>query len=131
MDRVDSGDGVFITAEGLLMYLQPDEAMALISECAARFPGGQMFFDLPPTIVKKVAPNGMRASKHYRVPPMPFSLSINQLRALVGVVPGLRAVRDVPMPAGRGIFFRTVFPAFWNFGPAKPFRGVYALLEFG
>lgn len=131
MDRIDTGDGVFITAEGLLMYLQPEEAMALIGECAARFPGGQMFFDLPPTIVKKVAPKGMRASKHYRVPPMPFSLSINQLRALVGTVPGLRAVRDVPMPSGRGFFFRTVFPAIWNFGPAKPFRGVYALLEFG
>lgn len=131
MDRIDTGDGVFITAEGLLMYLQPEEAMALIGECARRFPGGQMFFDLPPTIVKKVAPNGMRASKHYRVPPMPFSLSINQLQELVGTMPGLRAVRDVPMPAGRGFFFRTVFPAIWDFGPTKPFRGVYALLEFG
>ena len=52
MDRIDTADGVFITAEGLLMYLQPDEAMALIAECAKRFPGGQMFFDLPPTILK-------------------------------------------------------------------------------
>ncbi|MFM9034886.1 MAG: class I SAM-dependent methyltransferase [Mycobacterium sp.] len=131
MDRVDAGDGVFITAEGLLMYLQPDEAMDLIRQCAKRFPGGQMFFDLPPTIIKKVAPKGIRASRHYRVPPMPFSLSINQLRDLVGRVPGLRAVHDVPMPAGRGFVFKTVFPAFWRFGPTKPFRGVYALLEFG
>lgn len=131
MDRVDTADGVFITAEGLLMYLQPDQAIDLITQCAKRFPGGQMFFDLPPTIVKKVAPKGIRASRHYRVPPMPFSLSINQLRDLVGTVPGLKAVRDVPMPAGRGFVFKTVFPAFWQFGPAKPFRGVYALLEFG
>ena len=131
MDRVETEDGVFITAEGLLMYLQPDEAMDLIRQCAKRFPGGQMFFDLPPTIIKKVAPRGIRASKQYRVPPMPFSLSINQLRALVGTVPGLRAVHDVPMPAGRGFIFKTAFPAFWRFGPMKPFRGVYALLEFG
>ncbi len=131
MDRVDAGDGVFITAEGLLMYLQPDEAMDLIRQCAKRFPGGQMFFDLPPTAVKKIFPKGIRASKRYRVPPMPFSLSINQLRDLVGRVPGLKAVHDVPMPAGRGFMFRTVFPAFWRFGPMKPFRGVYALLEFG
>ena len=130
-DRVEAGEGVFITAEGLLMYLQPNEAMDLIAECARRFPGGQMFFDLPPTIVKKVAPKGLRASKHYRVPPMPFSLSINQLRALVGRVAGLKGVRDVPMPAGRGFFFRTAFPALWRFAPMKPFRGVYALLEFG
>ena len=130
MDHVDATDGVFITAEGLLMYLQPDDAMDLITRCAERFGGGRMFFDLPPTIVKKVAPRGMRASKAYRVPPMPFSLSIDQLRALVGTMPGLTAVRDVPMPRGRGFFFATVFPALWNFGPMKPFRGVYALLEF-
>ena len=49
MDRVDTDDGVFITAEGLLMYLQPDEALALIAECAERFPGGRMMFDLPPS----------------------------------------------------------------------------------
>jgi len=131
MDRVDAGDGVFITAEGLLMYLQPEQSMELITQCAKRFPGGQMFFDLPPTVIKKVAPKGIRASRHYRVPPMPFSLSINQLSELVGKIPGLKAVHDVPMPAGRGLVFEKVFPAFWQFGPMKPFRGVYALLEFG
>jgi O-methyltransferase involved in polyketide biosynthesis len=131
MDRVDDSDGVFITAEGLLMYLQPDEAMDLIAQCAKRFPGAEMFFDLPPTIIKKVAPKGIRATKSYRVPPMPFSLSINQLSALAGTMPGLTAVRDVPMPKGRGFIFNKVFPAFWQFGPTKQFRGVYALLQFG
>lgn len=131
MDHIDSSKGVFITAEGLLMYLLPEQAMELITECAKRFPGGQMFFDLPPTIVKKVAPKGIRASRHYRVPPMPFSLSINELTALVDRIPGLKAVRDIPMPKGRGFIFEKVFPAFWRFGPLKPYRGVYALLEFG
>lgn len=41
--KVDSSDGVFVTAEGLLMYLQPQEALGLIAECAKRFPGGQTF----------------------------------------------------------------------------------------
>ncbi len=36
MDHVDAGAGVFITAEGLLMYLQPEEAMSLIPDCAQR-----------------------------------------------------------------------------------------------
>ncbi|WP_223163862.1 class I SAM-dependent methyltransferase [Mycobacterium simiae] len=131
MDHVESGDGVFITAEGFLMYLQPSQAMHLIAECATRFPGGQMFFDLPPTFVKKVAPKGMRSSKRYRVPPMPFSLSVNQLTDLVNTMSGVKAVHDVPMPKGRGLFFRTLYPAFWRFPPTKRFRGVYALLEFG
>ena len=112
MDAVDPSNGVLITAEGLLMYLQPDEAMGLITACANRFPGGQMIFDLPPVMVKKFAPKGMRSSSRYRVPPMPFSLSAAQLADLVHTVPGIKAVHDLPMPQGRGFFFEKVFPAF-------------------
>ena len=131
MDQVDTADGVFITAEGLLMYLQPDEAMGLITECAKRFPGGQMIFDLPPVLVKKFAPKGMRSSRHYRVPPMPFSLTPAQLADLAHTVPGIKAVHDLPMPRGRGWFFHTAFPAFWQFKPTRQIRGAYTLLEFG
>lgn len=100
IDKVDARHGVFITAEGLLMYLQPDEALGLIAQCASSFPGGQMFFDLPPTIVKHIARNGLRSSKRYRVPPMPFSLSARQLTRWAQTTPGIRAVHDVPMPRG-------------------------------
>ena len=55
--------GVFITAEGLLMYLQPDDALRLIAECAARFPGGQMMFDLPPALFASWARRGMRTGE--------------------------------------------------------------------
>ena len=131
MDAVDSSDGVFITAEGLLMYLQPDEAMGLITACAKRFPGGQMIFDLPPVLVKKLAPKGMRASRRYRVPPMPFSLTPAQLADLANTVPGIRAVHDLPMPRGRGFAFEKLFPAFWQWKPTRQVRGAYTLLEFG
>lgn len=131
MDRVDTSHGVFITAEGLLMYLQPSEAMDLIVNCAKRFPGAQMIFDLPPVLVKRFAPKGMRSSRRYRVPPMPFSLSASELADLAGTVPGIRAVHDLPMPRGRGFFFEKVFPAFWRFAPTKNYRGAYTLLEFG
>lgn len=130
MDQVDRGDGVFITAEGVLMYLQPEESMALIAECAKRFPGGQMVFDLPPVVVKRFG-KGLRASRHYRVPPMPFSLSASQLADLVNIVPGIRAVHDLPMPRGRGLVFGTLFPAFWRLPLIKQLRGAYTLLEFG
>ncbi|CQD16559.1 O-methyltransferase Omt [Mycobacterium europaeum] len=131
IDRVDGDNGVFVSAEGLLMYLQPEEALGLIAACARSFPGGQMFFDLPPTAIKMVARQGLRSSKRYRVPPMPFSLSVGQLEKWARTVPGIRAVHDVPMPAGRGMFFGTLYPALWRFPPMKPYRGVYALLDFG
>ncbi len=96
---------MFITAEGLLMYLQPEEAMGLITECAKRFPGGQMIFDLPPVIVKKLTrKNGMRSSRRYRVPPMPFSLSPPSWPISRNTVPGIRAVHDLPIPKGQRVF---------------------------
>ena len=48
MDAINGSDGVFVTAEGLLMYLEPDDAHGLIADCATRFPGGQMIFDSIP-----------------------------------------------------------------------------------
>lgn len=101
MDRVDDSR-VFVTAEGLLMYLQPEEAMSLIAACAQRFPGGQMMFDLPPSWFAWWARHGMRTSLRYKVPPMPFSLSVGELAELTDSVPGVRAVHDLPLPEGRG-----------------------------
>ena len=130
MDRINDVDGVIITAEGLLMYLQPDEALGLIAHCARRFPGGQMFFDLPPTVVTR-ARRGLRSSRRYRLPPMPFSLSLKQLTEFARTVPEIAAVHDIAMPKGRGWFFGHVFPALWRFPLTKQLRGVYAVLDFG
>lgn len=131
MDEVDTSFGVHITAEGLLMYLQPDDAMGLIAECAKRFPDGQLVFDLPPVLLKKVAPKGLRATRRYRFPPMPFSLSVSQLANLVNTVPGIEAVHDLPIPKGRGLLFNTLIPASWQLPLIKQHRGAYTLLEFG
>ncbi|OCB51173.1 methyltransferase [Mycobacterium vulneris] len=130
MDQVDAGHGVFITAEGLLMYLQPEEAMSLIRACAQRFPGGQMLFDLPPAFFAFLTRKGMPTSTRYRVPPMPFSLSPAELADLVNTVPGVRAVHDLPMPAGRGRLLNAILRAqhIPLFDPVRPVAG---LLEFG
>jgi O-methyltransferase involved in polyketide biosynthesis len=130
MDRVERTDGVFITAEGLLMYLQPEEAMSLIRACAQRFPGGQMIFDLPPASFAFLTRRGVPTSMRYRVPPMPFSLSPAQLADLVNTVPGVRAVRDLPMPPGRGRVFNALLQA-QHLPIFDPVRPVVGLLEFG
>ena len=131
MDRVDPTDGVFITAEGLLMYLQPTEAMALITECAKRFPGGAMMFDLPPSWFAWIARRGMRTSMRYKVPPMPFSMSASEAAKLVDVVPGVRAVHDVALPAGRGRVFNAALWAIQRIPLFDPVRPAFTLLEFG
>jgi O-methyltransferase involved in polyketide biosynthesis len=131
MDQVETEHGVFITAEGLLMYLQPDDALGLIAECAKRFPGGQMLFDLPPALFAAWARRGMRTSLRYRVPPMPFSLSVSQAANLVNTVPGIRAVHDLPMPAGRGKVLNAVVWTVQRIPLLDPVRPVLTLLEFG
>ncbi|CKI27073.1 class I SAM-dependent methyltransferase [Mycolicibacterium smegmatis] len=131
MDQVDDSEGVFITAEGLLMYLQPEESMGLIKECARRFPDGQMIFDLPPSWFAAWARKGMRTSRRYRVPPMPFSLSPAEVADLVNTVPGVRVVHDLPFPPARGKFMRTVVWGVQRLPLFDPIRPVMALLEFG
>ena len=131
MDRVDTDGGVFITAEGLLMYLQPKDALGLITECARRFPGAQMMFDLPPSWMAGLTRRGvMRTSRRYRIPPMPFSLSAAEAAALVDVVPGVRAVHDLPYPPGRGRVLNTVMFAAQRISLLDPLRPALTLLEF-
>lgn len=132
MDKVDTDHGVFVTAEGLLMYLQPAEALGLIAACAQRFPGGRMMFDLPPTWFAKSAGRGLlRPSLRYRVPPMPFAMSPARLARLVDEVPGIRAVHDIPFPAGRGRLVNTMTWAVQRIRLFDSLRPTFTLLEFG
>jgi O-methyltransferase involved in polyketide biosynthesis len=132
MDRVDTAGGVFITAEGLLMYLQPEQAMGLIMECAKRFPGGQMMFDLPPRWFTGLSQRGwLRPSRRYTVPAMPFTMTVEQADRLAGTVPGVRAVRDLPLPPARGLVVNTLLQAGHRLPVLHGVRGVLTLLEFG
>ncbi|ORA48447.1 methyltransferase [Mycolicibacterium celeriflavum] len=132
MDQVDTEHGVFITAEGLLMYLQPDEALGLITECAGRFPGGRMMFDLAPAWFARLITRGLlRPSLRYRVPPMPFSMTPSEVAGLVDEIPGIRAVHDVPLPPGRGKVLNTLMWGAQRLPLFDSVRPVFTLLEFG
>jgi O-methyltransferase involved in polyketide biosynthesis len=131
MNNVDPADGVFITAEGLLMYLQPEEALDLIGECAKRFPGGQMLFDVLPPWLSALARWGIPTSLRYKAPPMPFGLSVAGAADLVNTVPGIRAVRDLQLPPGRGLLFNTLLSTAYRIPAFNRVRAVLTLLEFG
>ncbi len=131
MDRVDTGNGVFITAEGLLMYLQPDEAMGLITECAKRFPAGRWS--------STYRRSWSRSSPRRECAP-PAGTGYRRCRSVCRRTSGRSGhyrprhpggSHDLPMPRGRGLVFDKLFPAFWQFGPTKQIRGAYTLLEFG
>lgn len=130
MDAVDPSDGVFITAEGLLMYLQPEQSLELIAECAKRFPGGQMVFDVPPRWFSLWSKVGMRTSLRYKMPAMPFSLSPAQAAELVNTMPGVSAVRELHLPPGRGLLLNAALSAIYRIGLFDPLRPNLTLLEF-
>jgi O-methyltransferase involved in polyketide biosynthesis len=130
-DRIDEKNGVFVTAEGLLMYLQPEDALALIGECAKRFPGGQMLFDLPPAAFAWFTRRGHWSSLHYKMPPMPFSMSVAKAADLVNTVPGVRAVRDLHSPPGRGRVFNSLLSMSYRTRALGLLRPTLTLLEFG
>jgi O-methyltransferase involved in polyketide biosynthesis len=131
MDRVDPSNGVIITAEGLLMYLEPDDALGLIRDCAARFPGGQMMFDSIPHWFSRRTLNGLKLSDRYIAPPMPLGLTAEEGLALADSIPGVRAARDIALPPGRGIFKLMAWPPLDRVGPFRRTRPSITLLEFG
>ncbi|MGH3561737.1 MAG: class I SAM-dependent methyltransferase [Mycobacterium sp.] len=131
MDRVDASDGVFVTAEGLLMYLRPEQAMRLITDCASRFPGGQMLFDVPPAWFAVLTRRGLWTSLRYKSPPMPFTLSVADAADLVNTVPGIRAVHDLQLPPGRGLVFNTMLSTAYRLRSLDRLRPSLTLLEFG
>jgi O-methyltransferase involved in polyketide biosynthesis len=131
MDRVDSSHGTFITAEGLLMYLDPEDVLSLIRDCAARFPGGQMMFDSIPPYFSQRTLKGVKLSNRYIAPPMPFGLSAEEGVAMAGIIPGVRAARDIPLTPGRGIWRFMGWKPLDRIGFVRRNRPSMTLLEFG
>jgi O-methyltransferase involved in polyketide biosynthesis len=131
MDQVDDSHGVFVTAEGLLMYLQPDDALGLIRDCARRFPGGAMVFDsIPHWFSRRTLRGGLKLSDRYVTPPMPFALSADEGLALAGRIPGVTAAHEVRLPGGRGVFTLTTWPPL-DRGLFRRSRPSITLLELG
>jgi O-methyltransferase involved in polyketide biosynthesis len=130
MDTVDDSNGVFITAEGLLMYLEPDDAIGLIRECAAHFPGGRMMFDNVPRFFSRRTLKGFKLSDRFTAPPMPFAMSPDEGLALADILPGVRAAHDIMLPPGRGLWKVAAWPPLDRVGLLRRVRPSITLLEF-
>ena len=131
LDRVDPADGVMITAEGLLMYLEPDDARSLIADCAKSFPGGRLMFDSIPHWLSQRNLKGWKLSPRYTTPPMPFALSRNEALAIADSDPNIVAAQDVPWPPGRGIWKVAGWPGWDRVGFIRRNRPSITILDFG
>ncbi|MGV0626054.1 class I SAM-dependent methyltransferase [Mycolicibacter minnesotensis] len=129
MDLLGDTTEVFITAEGLLQYLDRAAVFELFAACAKRFPGGRMVFDSIPRYLSSYSLRGIRLSDNYTAPPMPFWFTARDYDQLLKV-PGVRAVRELGAPRGRGPLGRAV-PLIYRLRPLARFRAPTTLVEFG
>jgi O-methyltransferase involved in polyketide biosynthesis len=79
MDAVDPSSGVFIVAQGLLMYLAPERVRQLFVSIADRFPGSQVVFDTIPRWFSDLTLLGLNQTASYRLPPMPWGINRDEV----------------------------------------------------
>jgi O-methyltransferase involved in polyketide biosynthesis len=102
MDEVALDGGVLVTAQGLLMYLQPEESRGLIAACAGRLRGGEMVFDAAPRWFSQQTLRGkVKTAQGYQAPPMPWGLDPAERRRL-REIPGVQSLRELRLGRGRG-----------------------------
>jgi O-methyltransferase involved in polyketide biosynthesis len=110
MDEVDTTGGVLITAQGLLMYLPPDEVHRLVAACAGRFPGAALVFDTVPRWLGAISGRADTPADGYQAPPMPWVMTAAERQALA-TAEGVTAVRRLRPPRGRGGLHAVLMPA--------------------
>jgi O-methyltransferase involved in polyketide biosynthesis len=103
-DAVPPGRAVYLTAQGLLIYLPPDGVARLFRELAARFPGAYFAFDTIPRWLSRRTLRGWHKTPHYRTPPMPWGVDRAAVApTLRAWVPGLIEIVDLPFEFPRGL----------------------------
>jgi O-methyltransferase involved in polyketide biosynthesis len=92
MDHVDTRFGVFIIAQGLLMYFAAKMVRQLLVEIATRFPGAEMIFDMLP---REATQTSHQKTPAWTSPPMPWGLDRNEVTpTLRAWLPGLKRIRS-------------------------------------
>jgi O-methyltransferase involved in polyketide biosynthesis len=104
MDEVDATSGIFVIAQGLLMYLEPEQVRHLFTSIVDRFPGVEMVFDAVPRWFSHLTLLGLNQTPHYRLPAMPWGIDRDELEpALRRWHPGVTGVAFLDYKIPRGL----------------------------
>ena len=79
LDAVDPSSGVFIVAQGLLMYLDPERVQRLFISIVDRFPGTEIVFDTVPCWFSHLTQLGLKKTASYRLPSMPWGINRDEI----------------------------------------------------
>lgn len=82
-DHVDPTHGVFVSAQGLFMYFEPDDVRRLVAGVLERFPGVELMFDtIPPWFSRKTI-QGFAKTASYTAPPMPWGVKRSDIARIL------------------------------------------------
>ena len=92
---------VFVTAQGLFMYLQPEALAELLQRLAERRPATHLAFDHIPEwfSTKSLSEQGLQKTAHYRLPPMPWGVAPRRVpEVLAGWDLAFQSCEAIPFP---------------------------------
>jgi O-methyltransferase involved in polyketide biosynthesis len=104
MDAVDPSSGIFIVAQGLLMYLEPERVHQLFAGIAERFPDSELVFDTVPRWFSDLTMLGLNQTATYRLPSMPWGINRDEIeQTLRHWHPCVDTVSFLPYRSPRGL----------------------------
>ncbi|MBW4092956.1 MAG: class I SAM-dependent methyltransferase [Proteobacteria bacterium] len=104
MERIDPVGPVFIVAQGLLMYLEPEAVGRLLGRAAACLPGARLVFDTIPPWLSWLTLLGLHQTARYRLPRMPWGIARDEIEpTLRRWCPGIGPVEMLPYGMPRGM----------------------------
>ena len=120
LSEVERGDGVLVTAQGLLMYFQPGQVHELVAACAQRLPGGALLFDaVPPWFSARSRGGQLRTAQGYQAPAMPWAVDAAERGRLRSLHPNITGLTELRRPRGRGLLYGWLFPLLNTLPPVR------------
>ena len=103
-DLVPKDKPVFITAQGLFMYLPEKEVKAIILDMFNTFSEGYLMFDTIPKWIsnKTMSKNGWQKTKYYTTPKMPWGINRNKIQNIKEWSPNIEDIKEILYTFPRG-----------------------------
>ncbi|MEM7014982.1 MAG: class I SAM-dependent methyltransferase [Verrucomicrobiota bacterium] len=106
MDSVESDRDVFVTAAGVLMYLEPNQVQALIAAIAERFPRSMIVFDgIPRWLSRLTMEEGWQMTPDFTLPPMPWGMDRTEIDEVRDWSKNIAEVDEIVFRGGRGLAY--------------------------
>ena len=102
-DLVPKDKPVFITAQGLFMYLNEKEVKAIIEDMLNSFKEGFLMFDAIPHWLSNKTMKGLKKTKDYTTPKMPWGINRNEIDKIKEWSSNITVIEEKPYEFPRGI----------------------------